>query len=68
MKLKSLFGDDDGEEEVLTADDWIARRAKLRRTANFKGADSYHASRGTEHTKNQDKPTLDRPAKEVEQV
>ena len=69
IKLKSLFGDDEGEEEVLTADEWIAHRVKLRRTANFKDAHTYHASRGTEHTnKGRSKPTLDRPAKEVEAV
>jgi hypothetical protein len=67
IKLKSLLDPDDGEE-AMTADAWIAQRAKLRRTANFQGADTYHASRGTEHTKDRDRPKLDKPAKEVEAV
>ena len=69
VKLKSLLDEDNGEEDdVMTADEWIAQRAKLRRTANYKGADTFHASRGTEHIKNRDKPTLDRPATVVEAV
>ncbi|KAK5166916.1 uncharacterized protein LTR77_007645 [Saxophila tyrrhenica] len=67
VKLKSLLDPDDGEE-AMTADDWIAQRAKLRRTANFQGESTYHASRGTEHTKSRDKPKLDKPAREVEAV
>lgn len=63
IKLKSLLDPDDGEE-AMTADDWIAQRARLRRMANFKGEETYLASRGTEHTK----PKLDKPAEEVEAI
>ena len=74
VKLKSFFGDDDNkDEEVVTADEWIAQRVRLRRTANFKGADTYKASQGTEHTKDRngatlDNPKLDKPAPTVEAV
>lgn len=67
VKLKSLLDPDDGEE-AMTADDWIAQRARLRRTANYQGADTYHASRGTEHTKDRDKVKLDKSAQEIEAV
>lgn len=67
IKLKSILDPDDGEE-ALTADEWIAQRARLRRTANFQGADTYRASQGTEHTRERDTPRLDRPAQEVEAV
>ena len=72
VKLKSLLGDDDDDgEEVMTADDWIAQRVRLRRTANFKGEETFNASRGTEHLKNRgkatnEKPVLDKPAQPVE--
>ncbi|KAK3708430.1 hypothetical protein LTR37_011526 [Vermiconidia calcicola] len=67
VKLRSLLDEDDGED-AMTADDWIAKRAKLRRTANFKDEGSFHASRGTEHLKDRDKAKLDKPAQEVEAV
>lgn len=52
----------------MTADEWIAQRVRLRRTANFQGADTYRASQGTEHTRETDRPKLDKPAQEVEAV
>lgn len=67
IKLKNLLDEDD-EEEAMTADEWIAQRVRLRRTANFKDADTFHASRGTEHLKDRDRPTLDQPARETEAV
>ena len=67
VKLRSLFGDEeDGEGEVLTADEWIKQRARLRNKANFEGAKTFEASRGTEHHVN--KAGLDRPAAHVEVV
>ncbi|KAL1954904.1 hypothetical protein VTO42DRAFT_442 [Malbranchea cinnamomea] len=36
------------EGEVLTADEWIKRRAIHRHTANYKGKESYILSKGTE--------------------
>ena len=69
VKLKSLLDeDDDQQEEVLTADEWIARRARLRRTANYKDEQTFHASRGTEHNNSRDKPLLNRPAATVEVI
>ena len=52
---QSLLDEDDGQEEKLTIDEWIAKRGKLRRTPNFKDASTYHASRGTEHTAKREK-------------
>lgn len=71
VKLKSLFdedADDDDGQEILTADEWIAQRAKLRNKANFKGAETFNASRGTEHHLKSlnTKPALDKPAATVE--
>ena len=67
VRLKSLLGDDDDSEaNVLTADEWIAHRAKMRRTANYQGAETFNASRGTEHLKGRGKATLDKPARPVE--
>lgn len=68
VKLRSLLESSDGQDDSMTADEWIAHRAKLRRTANYEGEKTFHASRGTEHHKDQDKPALDRPAKQVEVV
>ena len=67
IKLRSVLDPDDGEE-TMTADAWIAQRVKLRRTANFKGEDTYYASRGTEHHKDRDREKLDKPANEVEAI
>ena len=39
-----------------------------RRTANYKGQETFNASRGTEHLKERGQATLDRPAKVVEPV
>jgi hypothetical protein len=66
--LQSLLDEDDGKEEKLTIDEWIAKRVKLRRTPNFKDASTYHASRGTEHTKNRDNPLLGKGPEEVKAV
>lgn len=67
IKLRSLL-DDESAEDAMTADEWIANRVKNRRTANFQGKETFDASRGTEHTKDRGKATLDRPAKVVEPV
>lgn len=68
VKLSSLFdGDVEEEGEVLTADAWISQRARLRNKANFKGKETFEASRGTEHhVKGLNKPALDKPAATVE--
>lgn len=69
MKLRSLFDDSAEErEKAMTADEWIAHRARLRNTANFKDADTFNASRGTEHMRGRGKATLDKPAAAVEVV
>lgn len=62
IKLASLLDDED-KENAMTADEWIANRVKLRRTANYQGEDTFNASRGTEHLKERGKATLDRPSK-----
>lgn len=62
IKLRSLLDDED-QEGAMTADEWIANRVKLRRTANFKDAETFNASRGTEHVKGRGRATLDKPAK-----
>ena len=58
-KQNNGAGDEPAEEEVLTADEWIAQRARLRRTANFKGVETFNASRGTEHLKGRGKATIE---------
>lgn len=68
VRLQSLFDGDEKEESPMTADEWIANRVKLRRTANFENADTFNASRGTEHLKDRGKATLDKPATVVEPV
>jgi hypothetical protein len=47
----------------MRANEWIIHRAKLRPTANFKGAERLHQSRGTEHNRERDgaKASLDKP-------
>ena len=67
IKLRSLL-DGESEEDAMTADEWIANRVRLRRTANFKDAETFNASRGTEHVKGRGKAPLDKPAKGVEPV
>lgn len=49
--LKPLIGEVDGDGKPMTADEWIAHRAMLRNTANYKGPETPVASRGTEHRK-----------------
>jgi hypothetical protein len=70
IKLQSLLDEPDPQEEVLTIDEWIAKRVKLRRTPNYKDASTYHASRGTEHTKGSDgsNPLLGKGPEEVKAV
>jgi len=52
VKLCSLFKEDGiSDSEVLTADEWIAKRVYLRSRKNFKGRETFIASLGTEHTK-----------------
>lgn len=66
VKLRSLLDNDQGQQEIMTADEWITHRATLRRTGNYKDESTFHASRGTEHLKEKDRPTLDKPAAAVE--
>ena len=75
VQLESLFENDPKDPDgPLTADEWIAQRVRLRRTANFKGAKTFDASRGTEHLKGRsdatsnNKSALDRPKAVVEPV
>ena len=66
VKLRSLLDDGDAEEEnVMTADAWIAHRARLRNTANFKDAKTFLASRGTEHLKDRDAATIEKSSNMV---
>lgn len=51
IKMNSLLPEDNDRDEEMTCDDWIAQRVRLRRTANYKGEDTWNASRGTEHLK-----------------
>lgn len=66
VKLQSLFDKEATQDGVLTADEWIAQRARLRNTANYKGQDTFNASRGTEHMASRGVATLDKPANAVE--
>lgn len=72
VPLRSLFEDpkeaEERGEELMNADAWVANRAKKWNSANYKGRESYKESRGTEHNRDKDLPTLDKPAKEVEAV
>lgn len=63
--LKSLFGDSE-KEQAVTADEWIAKRAKLRNTANYKDEQTFDASRGTEHHRERTGVGLGKPVREVE--
>lgn len=67
VKLASVLDNED-QESAMYADDWIANRVKLRRTANFKGVETFNESRGTEHTKDRGIATIDAPVKVVEPV
>ena len=49
VRLGSLFATDEERQKEPTADEWIARRARLRSTANFKGEETLRMARGTEH-------------------
>ena len=51
VKLRSLFAGEEDAEEVLTADEWIKQRTRLRRLTNFESQDTWRRSRGTEHHK-----------------
>lgn len=51
VKLRSLFAGEGEEEEVLTADEWIRQRTRLRRLTNFESQETWRRSRGTEHHK-----------------
>ena len=66
--MRSLLDAADPSEETMTIDEWIANRVKLRRTPNFKDASTYHASRGTEHTRHRDNPLLGKSPEEVKAV
>ena len=56
----------------MNADDWVRQRARTWASANFKGRESYKASRGTEHNAKRagqegarKELELDRPAREI---
>jgi isopenicillin N synthase-like dioxygenase len=74
--LRSLFDDKDAKEEgLMNADDWVSQRARTWNSANFKGKESYQASRGTEHNAGVNGEGrevrvegLDKPREEVEAV
>jgi isopenicillin N synthase-like dioxygenase len=68
VRLGSLFGLDGERADAPTADEWIAQRARLRNTANYKGPATMQQSRGTEHHIGKSKPGLDRPATAIEAV
>lgn len=68
VKLGSLFGSAEEREKAMTTEEWIVHQAKLRNTANFKGAETLYQSRGTEHHRDRDgvKASLDKPTTAVE--
>ena len=53
VKLRSLSAGENEEGEVLTADEWIQQRTRLRRLANFESQETWRRSRGTEHHKDE---------------
>lgn len=73
VMLRSLFDDPNAKGEgLMNADDWVKQRARTWNSANFKGKESYKASRGTEHNASMHVEKrvegLDRPRGEVEAV
>jgi isopenicillin N synthase-like dioxygenase len=68
VRLGSLFGSEEERANAPTADEWIAHRARLRNSANYKGPQTMQQSRGTEHHARIVKPGLDKPARIVEAV
>lgn len=66
VRLASLFGPDKERADAPTADAWIAQRARLRNTANYRGPATMQESRGTEHHVRKKKPGLDKPATAIE--
>ena len=76
VMLRSLFDDKDAQGEgLMNADDWVSQRARTWNSANFKGKESYKASRGTEHNASANGDGgkvrvegLDKPRGEVEAV
>jgi hypothetical protein len=51
VQMKSLVNDgkeQQDEDPVLTAKEWIAKRVKNLQTANYKDEETYEMSRGTE--------------------
>ena len=62
--MQSLLDKPEEGEEVMTIDEWIANRVKLRRTQNYKDKSSWQASRGTEHN-NPGNPLLGMGPEEV---
>lgn len=70
--LRSLFEDPEAKGEgLVNADKWVANRAKTWSTANYRGRESYVASRGTEHNAGVEEKRvegLDKPRGEVEAV
>lgn len=65
IRLGSLFGTAEERAKAPTADEWIAQRARLRNTANYKGPETMQQSRGTEHHA-KIKLGIDRPAATIE--
>lgn len=68
VRLGSLFGPEEERANTPTADEWIAHRARLRNSANYKGPQTMQQSRGTEHHAHVVKAGLDKPASLVEAV
>jgi isopenicillin N synthase-like dioxygenase len=68
VRLGSLFGSEEERANAPTADEWIAHRARLRNSANYKRPQTMQQSRGTEHHARIVKPGLDKPARIVEAV
>jgi isopenicillin N synthase-like dioxygenase len=68
VRLGSLFDSAEDRQKAMAADEWIIHRAKLRNMANFKGAETMHHSRVTEHHRERYrvKASLDTPAPAVE--
>ncbi len=53
----------------MNANEWIAMRARNWNSKNYKDANSYKASRGTEHNNERGSTVLlDKPPKEIEAV
>jgi isopenicillin N synthase-like dioxygenase len=83
VKLRDLFTypteddvkklEEDTGERLLNADEWVKQRAKNWNSAQYKNKESYKASRGTEHNRDQWDTVdpvrfVEQPSKQVEAV